>query len=271
MNDPKRLLDTDERGEVASYERELLHSLQPSAQARAATWRGVVGRGALAAGVAAAVTTSATNLSAASGAGQAAAGALVGKTAGVATGASLSAVAKLGLALAVAAPVLGGAVYFSQTSSTPEPAAASVTTPIVAPRVQARQQSEAQAAAEDVDEPAQPVQEEPAAAKEPVVAASGATRADALREENELLRTARSQARAGNNAAALHTLGELDRRHPSGGLLQERELLRIEALSASGARGAARTRGERFLARYPQSPYAAHVLAILGDAPAKKP
>jgi hypothetical protein len=39
-------------------------------------------------------------------------------------------------------------------------------------------------------------------------------------------------------------------------LYQEREVLTIEALGATGAFGAAKARAERFLKRYPKSPHA---------------
>jgi outer membrane protein assembly factor BamD (BamD/ComL family) len=46
-------------------------------------------------------------------------------------------------------------------------------------------------------------------------------------------------------------------------LIQEREVLRIQALFASGSATTAKTRAERFLERYPNSPYAAHVRATV--------
>jgi outer membrane protein assembly factor BamD (BamD/ComL family) len=45
-------------------------------------------------------------------------------------------------------------------------------------------------------------------------------------------------------------------RYPRSVLYQEREVLTIEALGATGAAGAAHQRAERFLERYPSSPHA---------------
>jgi len=54
-------------------------------------------------------------------------------------------------------------------------------------------------------------------------------------------------------------------------LLQEREVLRIQALSASGSVSAAKARAKRFLERYPNSPYAAHVHAVLQGGVSSEP
>ena len=48
-------------------------------------------------------------------------------------------------------------------------------------------------------------------------------------------------------------------RYPRSVLYQEREVLTIEALGATGASSAARQRAERFLKRYPNSPHAARL------------
>ena len=46
---------------------------------------------------------------------------------------------------------------------------------------------------------------------------------------------------------------------PHGRLVQEREVLAIDCLAALGEGEAARARAAAFLARFPVSPYAAHV------------
>jgi outer membrane protein assembly factor BamD (BamD/ComL family) len=99
--------------------------------------------------------------------------------------------------------------------------------------------------------------------KAEVNSAASQPSADALREENRLLREARSLERAGNPGQALRILSELDRLFARGALLQEREVLRIQSLSATGSTSAAKTRAEQFLKRFPASPYAAHVRSIL--------
>ena len=80
-----------------------------------------------------------------------------------------------------------------------------------------------------------------------------------LAEEGRLLAKAHQLVQAGQAGEALKVLRSLDARYPRSVLAQEREVLTIEALGATGAAAAARSRAERFLARYPNSPHAARL------------
>jgi outer membrane protein assembly factor BamD (BamD/ComL family) len=81
--------------------------------------------------------------------------------------------------------------------------------------------------------------------------------------ESQLVGQARAELQGGNAAAALRTLATLDEQIPRGNLRQEREVLTIEALSASGQRAAAGQRAEAFLRLFPRSPYAARLQAFV--------
>jgi hypothetical protein len=166
--------------------------------------------------------------------------------------------------LIVAAPVLGGTVYLTQGAAQREQPVA-MTARIEAPSQAPRVQNTVVEPAKGAEVAAVP---EPESIKPEVNAAPLQANADALREENRLLREARSLERAGNPAQALRILNELDRLFAHGALLQEREILRIQSLSATGSASAAKMRAEQFLKRYPASPYAAHVRALLdGSSP----
>jgi hypothetical protein len=272
MMDPERLLDTDSQDAASLRERELLACLRPSAGTQTAIWQRIVGQGVLVAGATAATATTLTTAAGAT-ASSVEAGAVVSAVsgAGAATGASAmtattgimgSLAAKTGIALIVAAPVLGGTVYLTRGAAEheqPVATAARIETASQTPQVQsiATEASEPSSETEVVE----PLAPEPS--KPPAVGTPAQGNADALREENRLLREARSLERAGNPAQALRILNELDRRFAHGALLQEREILRIQSLSATGSTSAAKTRAEQFLKRYPASPYAAHVRSIL--------
>jgi hypothetical protein len=165
---------------------------------------------------------------------------------------------KAGVALLVAAPVVGTTVYLARAPEREVPAVTTAPTPATQARSAVAQpaqpsKGEAEVAAVPAPEPT----------KLEVNAAPAQLNADALKEENRLLREARSLERSGNPGQALRILNELDRLFAHGALLQEREILRIQSLSASGSASAAKTRAEQFLKRYPASPYAAHVRSML--------
>jgi len=83
-------------------------------------------------------------------------------------------------------------------------------------------------------------------------------------EESRMVAAARDALRAGNSAGALSLLGQAQQRFGTGVLGQEREALTIEALSKSGQRAAAQTRGQAFLKNYANSPYSARIRSIVG-------
>ncbi len=74
-----------------------------------------------------------------------------------------------------------------------------------------------------------------------------------------MLAKARDLIRSGNPSEALSILDDVRVRHPDGVLVQERELLSIEALVRANQRGAAVDRARSFLGTWPESPYARRV------------
>jgi hypothetical protein len=94
--------------------------------------------------------------------------------------------------------------------------------------------------------------------------ASAATTQDTgrLREEAEGVRKVRQLLREKSSVAALTELDRLARLFPAGPLEEEREVLTIEALAASGRGDVARRRAERFLFERPQSVHAARVRGL---------
>jgi outer membrane protein assembly factor BamD (BamD/ComL family) len=67
-----------------------------------------------------------------------------------------------------------------------------------------------------------------------------------------------------NPARALELADHADDRFPSGALVQEREVVAIEALVQLGRQDDARERAGRFLRRFPASVYQRHLEALLG-------
>lgn len=83
----------------------------------------------------------------------------------------------------------------------------------------------------------------------------GAT-ATTLAEEGKLLAEAHRLVQSGQPQRALTVLRASQSRYPRSVLAQEREVLTIEALYASGSSGAARQRAQQFMKRHPKSPHA---------------
>ena len=83
-----------------------------------------------------------------------------------------------------------------------------------------------------------------------------ASSATTLAEEGRLLSKARQLVQAGQGQQALELLHLSESRYPRSVLFQEREVVTIEALGATGSAAAAKQRAQRFLKRYPGSPYA---------------
>lgn len=76
------------------------------------------------------------------------------------------------------------------------------------------------------------------------------------------------RAKAGARSAPQHALvlvAEHEQRFPHGVLVEEREVIAIEALIASGERAAAEARAARFFTRFPSSAHARRVRALLTD------
>lgn len=107
---------------------------------------------------------------------------------------------------------------------------------------------------------------EPATADEAAPAALGAepgARRGTFREELALVSAARSALETGDAAGCMRAVARYDERFQAGTFAHEIEVLRIEALAASGERAAARARAERFLATNTESPYAERVRSLL--------
>jgi len=78
-------------------------------------------------------------------------------------------------------------------------------------------------------------------------------------EEVAAVQKARSLLAQGSASQALGVLGDLDKSIPRGSLGQERAVLTIQALSASGQSARAAKLAQAFLAANPSSPYAERV------------
>jgi hypothetical protein len=104
-------------------------------------------------------------------------------------------------------------------------------------------------------------------ARSPVRPLTSATpgAADRLREQAQILDGARTLLALGDAPGALARLGDYDRRFPSGSLREEAQLLRIEALTHAGDRGAASALARGFLRTYPASVHADRVAALLQE------
>jgi hypothetical protein len=89
---------------------------------------------------------------------------------------------------------------------------------------------------------------------------------DSLPLELEALDRARSALAAGDASRALGLLDEYSTRFPKARLRAESSVLRVEALVASGQKGAAIRLGKQLLAREPNGPYARRVRSLLEQA-----
>jgi outer membrane protein assembly factor BamD (BamD/ComL family) len=102
----------------------------------------------------------------------------------------------------------------------------------------------------------------PASAPEAVSPAPPAREAPVLETEIALLQRARRALATHDPVRALAALDRHRRRWPAGELLQEREVLSIQALILANDRDDARRRADRFLAHFPASTLAATVLQL---------
>ncbi len=93
---------------------------------------------------------------------------------------------------------------------------------------------------------------------------AGAGDASDASDEFALMARCRREVIAGQGAAGLRSLDEYERRFPSGQLLLEAKVLRIQALAASGRKAEAREAARVFIARYPRSALA-HRLRQLAE------
>jgi hypothetical protein len=251
MGDPPRL-----RLNPGSTEALLLgasRSVDPPPEAEAEVWRRL--HAASAVGVAAGAAAMLAERTAAGG------GSLVGKLLGAGA-------AKWIAVVAIAAPVAGvaaqqGMARARRMAARPVPVVAAA-----APALPAIEGPAAAALPSPV--PVAPALAEPPAAPEesPVRAARGAVaKPEApgpLTKEGQWLASARAHLASGDARGALAEVARLRAQFPSGMLVQEREMVAIEALEALGETDAARARATSLLQRFPNSAYAARLRQTLG-------
>jgi hypothetical protein len=94
---------------------------------------------------------------------------------------------------------------------------------------------------------------EPPAKREAVAAQSASSAADAYALELKILERARAAAARGDFSAALRAISNHQQRFPAGRLQEEREALRVKALSGLGRADEASRAAERFRERFPRS------------------
>lgn len=162
-------------------------------------------------------------------------------------GAGFVTAAKIAAGVAVAGGALwGGSALLHTDGSVRAPQ--SVPVPAETPSVAVRQ---APQAVVQQPEPEQPVVKPP-----PATSARPPASETTLAEEGRLLAKAHQLVQGGQPQAALEVLRQSAARYPRSVLFQEREVLTIEALGATGATAAAKQRAQLFLKRYPSSPHA---------------
>jgi len=160
----------------------------------------------------------------------------------------------LGLAGAIVVAVLG-----LRTNDPP----ASVTLP--APVEVAAPASSAAPTSSSTDVPVITPESLPTAERSARVAPSSAIKSKDELYREELEHLARLKSVAGSSPAeAVRMADEGHARFTRGMLYQEREAIAIRSLSRAGQSGAARSRAERFLARFPKSPYAEQIRMAAG-------
>jgi hypothetical protein len=245
MSDPERWLSGD--GEGDALERDLLASLRkvdPPDGAKAIAWDAVATRVAGAAGVAAIGTAAATGLRGA-------------------TFALKAAATKVALGVAVAGATVGGVAVWVHVRAAsdvahaerPRPAHAEGPSPASAPEA-----SEGLASVPVVPERS-PSPSAPATARSTPDRLHG----DRLGAESALLTEARAELRRGDVTAAQATLARMQAAFPNGVLGQEREVLAIEVLAASGKTDAARRRARAFIEAHPESPHSTTLGHLLDE------
>jgi hypothetical protein len=255
MSDPPRLLE-DSSEELSDSERRLLRAgieASPPSELGAQVW----------AGLSAKLPASGSTVDSPQGAGGAGVpGAPLG---GLLVKAALAVVAVGALVLGARAllvndqPAALPKLTFTVTPPAPQVSSAvvEIAAPEVAPPVASASPAHASSAARSGK----------LAAHAPLVASSQPSEPSEpsnASEESRMVAAARDALRTGNSAGALSLLSQAQQRFGSGVLGQEREALTIEALSKSGQRAAAQTRGQAFLKNYANSPYSARIRAIVG-------
>jgi hypothetical protein len=266
MKDPKRWLDRG--GSSTQIERSILADaadVEPPEGARAAVWAALSATVAVGAGLGVAGTTTVAGATSLAPAGKAVS-MMVGKSA-----VSAFAVKSLVAGLVVAAVGTGGYGYHRSMSHAAPPPAAS--TGLVEAASDLGKTLATAAVAQAPSPTAEPVRDEAPAAEPPATVAAPARpapvavnpapappassdRSASLTAETRLLLRARDALRRGDAARALRLVEEAASRYPGGGLAQEADAIRIEALARSGNKREASERLTDFEHAHPGSPHA---------------
>lgn len=254
--DPKRWLE--DGGGASDVERDLLRGapdVEPPAGKKSAVWAALVGRLPPGGG------------GAAGGGGGAAASGLSLAAKGKIAGAVLASLLGAGVAANFArhhAPA-GLAAPPSAASLSPNAAGAAAPATAPAPAPTATTLAAATPASDPTSgvpasAPADPPAPRPSSrARPPAAATATSVDPDALREESALVARARDALHAGDPSGALATLDAARARFPRGVLVQERNVLAIEALAARGDEAAASRQAQAFLKQFPGSPLTGRV------------
>jgi len=167
------------------------------------------------------------------------------------TAASYGLAAKIAVGVVAAGAALwGGSRSLERDASEPvvrpaTPSSAKVATPAIDPPPAPPRQAAQPPPLESADRPPAP--------------AARSSVSTTLGEEGRLVSKAHQLIQSGQGAEALKVLRTLESRYPRSVLSQEREVLTIEALGATGDSAAARARARRFLERHPKTPHAARL------------
>lgn len=260
MSDPKRLLDSSSAGALSRALLESAIHVDPTDAQCDEVWKNL--SAALPLAVAVGAAGAATKAGSATLKG-AASGASVAKS--IAAGAVLKGVIAVGIVGSV-----GGAAFVATRDHAHVVSTPSLPAPLSARPLPVREPVPT--------EPSLPVAELPTArsdapsrpskvaararVSEPVPTAHAETKTSEADEpstsvklESAMLRAARDHRRAGDCAAALASLGDLDARVPRGTLREEREVLAIDALACVGRSEEAERRAEAFVRTFPKSPH----------------
>jgi hypothetical protein len=240
MSGSERLLDRS--SDADAFERELLGSLRdvtPPPGAKDETWSSVTAQIA-AVGAAGALGTAA------------------GKAGGTAVWGSL--MAKIGIGVAVVGTTVTAGMLWVRGAHT-TPAAAPPPAALAVPAASSSPVSEPAGAVLGADD-------RPAAATGRRVSRTSdvAASPDPLGRESAIVTEARAKLQGGDPRGALASLARLRAGGQNAVLVQEREVLTIQALSALGDTDAARRRAKAFVAANPTSPHTPQLRRI-ADAP----
>lgn len=276
MSDPRRLVEEGDLG--ASLLTAALVLDADQARARKAALVGVAASGAAVIALGAAANVLPKSFAAAFFTK----GVIVGVIVAVVSGGAVAAIALARSEPSAAAPSLATTSWHTLRAARDKAPTAPVEAPRAVPEIDrvVDEPSAPSAQASAVDPPPIVARAAPSAsavraraASSPRAAKRDEAPADAaspchLAEEVALLQEARSALGQGQPARALAALDAHAQQCPHGPLGIEAEVLRIEVLSRSGNASAAQAHATRFLELHPDTPYAARVRALSGEAPA---